>query len=281
MKERNAYTLFPYPRERDVIADGGRIAARRHTVYGLIEVDVTEPRRMLHEQKSRTGEAFSFTAFVMTCLGKAIDEHKRMHAYRDWRNRLVVFDEVDVNSIVEFEFEGRMVTLPHFFRAVNKRTLRDLHAEMRAVQTQPKQTHEFGLLWFARLPGFVRGIFYRLVYKNPHWLKKSFCTVGVTAIGMFGKGGGWAIPFGVHTLDVALGGIAKKPDIVDGHIELHEYLCMTLCFDHDIIDGAPAARFASRFKELIESGYGLCDEFNDDETRIPEPIGLAFAGSPV
>jgi hypothetical protein len=35
---------------------------------------------------------------------------------------------------------------------------------------------------------------------------------------------------------------------------------MTLCFDHDIIDGAPAARFASRFKELIECGYGL-DEF--------------------
>ncbi len=27
--------------------------------------------------------------------------------------------------------------------------------------------------------------------------------------------------------------------------------------DHDIVDGAPAARFAQRLKELIESGYGL------------------------
>ncbi len=34
---------------------------------------------------------------------------------------------------------------------------------------------------------------------------------------------------------------------------------MTLSFDHDIVDGAPAARFARRLKELIESGYGLGD----------------------
>jgi pyruvate/2-oxoglutarate dehydrogenase complex dihydrolipoamide acyltransferase (E2) component len=273
MKERNAYSLLPYPRERDVIADGGRIAALRHTVYGLIEVDVTEPRRILHEQKARTGEAISFTAFVIACLGKAINEHKQMHAYRDWRNRLVIFDEVDVNTIVEIEHEGRKVILPHFFRAVNKRTIRDLHEEMRAAQAQPKKTHEFGLLWFARLPGFMRGFFYRLAYKNPHWLKKSFCTVGVTAIGMFGKGGGWAIPFGVHTLDVALGGIASKPGVVDGCIEVREYLCVTLSFDHDIVDGAPAARFTSRFEELVESGYSLCDEFRDDKSRIPEPVG--------
>jgi len=30
--------------------------------------------------------------------------------------------------------------------------------------------------------------------------------------------------------------------------------------DHNIIDGAPATRFALRLKELIESGYGLIDQ---------------------
>ena len=34
---------------------------------------------------------------------------------------------------------------------------------------------------------------------------------------------------------------------------------ITISFDHDIIDGAPAARFTQRLKELIESGYGLTD----------------------
>jgi pyruvate/2-oxoglutarate dehydrogenase complex dihydrolipoamide acyltransferase (E2) component len=32
---------------------------------------------------------------------------------------------------------------------------------------------------------------------------------------------------------------------------------MTISVDHDIIDGAPLARFTQRLKELIESGYGL------------------------
>jgi pyruvate/2-oxoglutarate dehydrogenase complex dihydrolipoamide acyltransferase (E2) component len=36
-----------------------------------------------------------------------------------------------------------------------------------------------------------------------------------------------------------------------------EYLNVTLSFDHDIVDGAPAARFAGRFTELVQSGYGL------------------------
>jgi pyruvate/2-oxoglutarate dehydrogenase complex dihydrolipoamide acyltransferase (E2) component len=251
------YSVLPFPRERQVIIEGGRIAARRHTVYGLIEVDVTDARRILHAHQARTGEALSFTAFIIACLGKAVDEHKRMHAYRDWRNRLIVFDEVDVNTIVEIEHEGRKMTLPHFVRAANKRTVREIHDEIRVVQHKPEQTREFGALWFTRLPRFVRDLFYWYAYKNPPLLKKTFCTVGVTAIGMFGKGGGWAIPFGVHTLDVALGGIAEKPGAVDGRVEIREYLDVTLSFDHDVIDGAPAARFTSRFKELIESGYGL------------------------
>lgn len=254
-----AFQVLAYPRERHVIADGGRIAARRHTVYGMIEVDVTEPRRVLQEYQARTGETLSFTAFIIACLGKALDENKMMHAYRDWRNRLIVFDQVDVNTIIEIEMDGRKVTLPHFLRAVNQRSVRELHTELRAAQQNPEQTREFGARWFARLPQFVRDIFYWAVYKNPHLLKKTFCTVGVTAIGMFGNGGGWVLPFGVHTLDVALGGIAEKPGIVNGRIEPREHLDVTMCFDHDIVDGAPATRFTARFKELIEGGYGLCD----------------------
>jgi pyruvate/2-oxoglutarate dehydrogenase complex dihydrolipoamide acyltransferase (E2) component len=257
--KRDAFQVLPFPRERQVIVDGGRIAARRHTVHGLIEVDVTEARRVICEHKIRAGETLSFTAFVIACLGKAVDENKRMHAYRDWRNRLIVFDDVDVNTIVEIERKGRKVTLPHFIRAANKRTVREIHDEIRAVQARPEKTREFGARWFAHLPRFVRDVFYWVVYRNPQWLKQSFCTVGLTAIGMFGKGGGWAIPFGVHTLDVALGGIAEKPGVVDGRIEIREYLCITLSFDHDIVDGAPAARFTTRLKELIEGRYGLHD----------------------
>jgi hypothetical protein len=190
-------------------------------------------------------------------LGKAVDENKMMHAYRDWRNRLILFDEIDINVIVESEIEGRRVTLPHLVRAANRRTICDIHNEIRGVQANPARTREFGMMWFTRLPRVIRDVFYWGVYRKPNWLKESFGTVGVTAVGMFGQGGGWAIPFGVHTLDIALGGIAEKPGVADGHIEIREFLYLTLSFNHDIVDGAPATRFASRLKELLESGYQL------------------------
>jgi pyruvate/2-oxoglutarate dehydrogenase complex dihydrolipoamide acyltransferase (E2) component len=253
------YQALPFPMERQVTIQGGRLASRKHTIHALIEVDVTIARRMIREHKARTGEALSFTAFVIACLGKTMEQNKRMHAYRDWRNRLIIFDDVDVNTMVEVEADGRKRVMPHWVRAANKRTVRDIHDEIRMTQAKPEQTREFGVKWLGLLPTFAWDIFFWFIFKNPHWLKKSFGTVGVTSVGMFGKGSGWAIPFGIHTLDIALGGIAEKPGVIDGRIEIREYLCLTLCFDHDIIDGAPAARFTQRFKEFIESGYGLVD----------------------
>jgi len=44
---------------------------------------------------------------------------------------------------------------------------------------------------------------------------------------------------------------------VEGRIESREMLSLTIIFDHDVIDGAPAARFTCRLVELIESGFGL------------------------
>lgn len=76
---------------------------------------------------------------------------------------------------------------------------------------------------------------------------------------MFGKGSGWAIPVPAHNLSVTVGGISEKPGVVKGEVKVREYLCITASFNHDTIDGAPAARFMQRLKELVESGYGLRD----------------------
>jgi len=67
------------------------------------------------------------------------------------------------------------------------------------------------------------------------------------------------LPITTQTLLLTLGGIAQKPGVVDGRIAIREYLDLTISFDHDIIDGAPAARFTRRLKELVEGSYGLDD----------------------
>ena len=107
------------------------------------------------------------------------------------------------------------------------------------------------------------------MFKNPRLVKQMIGTVGLTAIGMFGNRGGWGIGLpNVHTLGIVVGGIARKPGVVDERIEIREYLNMTLNFDHDLIDGAPAARFAQQLIDLIESGYGLADSTVESEQAI-------------
>jgi hypothetical protein len=257
-EDHERFELKPFPKARRLMVDGGRLGRQRHTIHGLFEIDVTQPQGTMRMHKARTGESPSFTAFVMTCLGQAVDMNRHMHACRDWMGRLVIFDEVDVNTLFEVEVDGRKLIRPHIIRAVNKKSIVELHAEVRAFQTSHGESGEARFIdLFTMLPAFLRRLSLRLLYKVPHRFKKLMGTVSMTGLGMFGSGGFWGIPVPNHTLQVTLGGIAEKPGVVEGRIEIREYLSVTISIDHDIIDGAPATRFAQRFKELVENGYGL------------------------
>jgi pyruvate/2-oxoglutarate dehydrogenase complex dihydrolipoamide acyltransferase (E2) component len=261
MRNNNdSYTTIPFPKIRRLMVDGGRIGRQKHTIHGLLEIDVTRARQAIRDHKSQTGETLSFTAFIMTCLGHAVDMNRHMQAYRNWRDQLVIFDDVDVNTMFEVEVGGQKIIRPHIIRAVNKKNLRDIHEEIRAFQAGHEGSREGNFIsWFVLLPGFIRRLFLGVLFKSPQLLKEMNGTVSLTAVGMFGNGGGWGIPVSNHTLQITLGGIAEKPGVVDGRIEVREYLSVTITFDHDIVDGAPAARFTQRLKELIESGYRICD----------------------
>ncbi len=255
---QNAFTVLPYPRNRLLMVDGGRLGLQKHTIHGLVEFDITRAREKIKERRVQTGEALSFSAFFLACLGKAIEADKQVQAYRDWRNRLFIFDDVDVNMLFEVEVEGRKTIRPHIIRSVNQKNVRELTEEIRAFQKGHASSQESQFIeWFVRLPGFIRRLFLRYLFKNPQLIKDYYGTVLVTSIGMFGSGGGWGIPVPNHTLQLTLGGIAEKPGVVEHRIEVRKYLSVTVSFDHDIVDGAPAARFTQRLKELIESGDGL------------------------
>ncbi len=261
--ETDGYTVVPFPKARHIYMDSLYLGQRKHTVYGLIETDVTRARQYIRQHKAKTGETLSFTAFLIACVGRAVERNKYMHAYRNWRGQLVLFDEVDVTSMFEIEVDGKKLPLARVIRAVNRRTYREIHKEIRAIQDDRKRDGSLPyarFLWlYPLVPAFLRRLAYRVLLKNPHWIKRSIGTVQITAVGMFGDGGGWAITRPFYTLAVAVGGIVERPILTNGRLETHEFLSLTLSFDHDIVDGGPAARFAQRLKELIESGYGLIE----------------------
>ena len=261
MKQKHAdYQVVPYSKMRRLEAMAYRSVQHKSMIHGLLEVDVTRARARLREIKAFTGESLSFTAFLIACLAKAVDEHKAVQAYRKGSKHLIVFADVDVYTPIERDVAGHSEIIPYIFRAANRKTFQEIHHEIRAAQVKDvaKGWESFEAIrwpWLLLLPAFR--VMLWLGKSSPQAWKKYRGTVGITAVGMFGKGAGWGIPLPSHALWITVGGIGKKPGVVDGHIAIREYLSLTISFDHETIDGAPAARFTQRLKELIESCYGL------------------------
>lgn len=250
-------TLLPYSRARRAAQDLA-VAQRKHMLHGLIEADVTLAQALLRQYQDMTGIALSFTGFIVACVARAVDEQKTIQAYQQGRRHLVIFDDVDVTMLMEQEVDGRTQVTFHIIRAANTKSLLAIHREIRAAQARrPKGLQQASARLYNAMPSLLRRMAVWIAARNPSLWKRFGGTVAVTAVGMFAKGGGWGIPTSCNTLDVTVGGIGEKPRLLNGQIVQRELLNLTVSVDHDVVDGAPATRFASRLRELIESGYGL------------------------
>lgn len=108
------------------------------------------------------------------------------------------------------------------------------------------------------LPRPIRALHWRALAVAPRTWKRYGGTVVLTSVGVFANGPGWGLSTpGGYPLGLTVGGTGERPMPVAGSIELREYLSLTVSFDHAVLDGAPATRFASRLKQLIEDGMGL------------------------
>lgn len=255
----------------------------KHAMIGLLEVDVTAVRRSIAAHRERTGETLSFTGFLVTCLARAVGEDTTVQAYLKGRRQLVLFDDVDVGLMVEHKVGEKRALMGHVIRAANRKSYRAIHDEIRAVQSTPAPADRGMPGWFRSLmllPWPLPRLFMALMAlarrRDPTLAVAMNGTVGLTAVGMFGKGhSGWGIYTMIHSLDLVVGSMAWKPAVVDGRVEPREILNLTLGFDHDVIDGAPAARFTRRLVELIESGDGL------EETAVAGPAREVANGQTV
>lgn len=269
---RPAYRLVDVPRARWNTTDYLDLYWWKHSIYALLEVDVTRARQLIDAHEMRTGEAISFTGYLTYCLSRAVAEDTSVQAYRRGRRHLAIFDDVDVFLPVERQDNGATVAVPHIIRGADHKELLEIHGEIRAAQSAP--VPEGGGLpkvfqtLMATPPPLPR-LFVRLMRaagrRDPARRVNAAGTVGVTALGMAGRRGGWGLAPAGQSLLLIVGGITRKPGVVEDRIEPRDVLDLTVAFDHDVVDGAPAARFVRRLVDLVESAHGLNDTAGDLE----------------
>lgn len=260
-----------FPAFRNPTIDTLTWGSKRHHIPILVEMDVTAAREIIRAQK-KAGQGISFMGWIIKCLAQAISEHKYVHALRRGRQRLVIFEDVDVAIIAERAVDqsgaGETLPMPYIIRKANEKTVATIHSEIRTAQKQAVSSGEVQIdstraAWMTKLytllPRFIRDwLFWQPLFRDPFLVKRRMGTVAVTMIGISGQSGiSWGIPIGIHPLIVAVGAIAKRPGVVNDQIVIREYVGLTVLFDHDVTDGAPVARFIRRLQELMAYGYGL------------------------
>lgn len=271
MGKNKGYRVVPFGGNRQIVAATSSINREQNTIHLMTEVDIAQPRHLIAEHQEHTSERLSLTAYIVTCLARTLTEFPRFNAFRRG-NQLVVLEDATINVLFEREIDGEIVPEGVGIQAANRKSYRQINDELRSIQQQESRHlgSATGMAWIRFIPGFLLRSFVRLASRSIT-MQKRYGVVAVTAVGMFGAGALWLVPLTAATVTVAVGSIVKRPVLIDGVMQEREQLCLTLSFNHDLIDGAPAARFASRFAELLASGDEIT-QLTADSVVAPEHV---------
>jgi pyruvate dehydrogenase E2 component (dihydrolipoamide acetyltransferase) len=198
-------------------------------VHSFIEVDFTQVDRLRARNKARweeQGVKVSYTAFVTWAVARALQEFPRVNATISG-DSIIYRGDINIGIAVDLD-PGLIVPVIKNADELNvlgiARRINDLAARARARKLLPEE---------------IQGATFSIT--NPGVLG--------TLVGMP------IIPEGTAAI-LGTGAIEKKPVVieVDGSdvIVIRKRALFSLGYDHRIIDGADAARFLSRIKQLME-----------------------------
>ncbi|MFZ6022014.1 MAG: 2-oxo acid dehydrogenase subunit E2, partial [Patescibacteria group bacterium] len=237
----------------------------KNTIHSMTEVDITIPRLLIKDYYEKTRIKLSFTAYIVTCLATTISKYPQFNSFIKGR-KLVLLDDITISVLIEREIAGENVPEPiGILQAQNKKFLQ-IHEEIRERQKEKYSQLErlSGKKWLRLIPIAILKLLIHSADKNIYMAKK-YGKIAVTAIGMHCKEPIWFIPHGSATVLITIGSIEQKVIELDNQFVSREHLCLTVSFDHDIVDGAPAARFMNDLINEIKSGKNIENIFNFDK----------------
>jgi pyruvate/2-oxoglutarate dehydrogenase complex dihydrolipoamide acyltransferase (E2) component len=259
------YKIHRFPDSRIATIDVCEIGKQKHHVTGLVEFDVTLSRKKIREYNKTHSNKISFNAWLISVLSSTIKKYETSGSYLIGKNKLIIFDDINVSIVVEKENKGTKVPVPMIIESANEASIESITMQITEAKNKgftekdivlQKKTKKFERIYYL-LPGFLRRYFWKFLLKHPKIAYKKMGNVAFTSIGMMGKVNGWFIPISIHPICFGISSIIKKPTVIDDRIEIREILNMSILIDHDVIDGAPIARLIADLSKNIESGLNI------------------------
>jgi pyruvate/2-oxoglutarate dehydrogenase complex dihydrolipoamide acyltransferase (E2) component len=267
-RRRADMEILDFPLSRLGTFDVGVLSRRRNHMASFLEIDVSSARGEIRRRR-REGEAISFTAWMLRTIAVEMAKDGRINAARYGRAKNMVLDGVDMTILVEKTVDGEPVPLPLVIRDADRKPIAEIYGELEDAKSRGAASAGEGryllgagrrerlLELFYLLPQWLRVFLFGAVLKSPLRAREMMGSAAYTTVGNAGNAAGWILPRSVHSVCVAVGSINRKPWVRMGKIEIRDIMHLTVLIDHDIIDGAPAARFMSRLVRAIEGAAGL------------------------
>jgi pyruvate/2-oxoglutarate dehydrogenase complex dihydrolipoamide acyltransferase (E2) component len=252
--------------DRQMAMDAFAALPASHPMVGLLELDVTRALSAIGQMRAR-GQRVSLFAFVVQAIARAISEHPDLNLVRHGK-RLVRFEDVDVSVPVEVQSPHGAAPREVVIRRAQHKTACAIYEELAAAREQYAAAGELGAedRWVRRLQGIMRFVprplrlsLVRAMLRDAFRIKARAGTTLVTSVGKFASIPGFSFSFGTgpRAAMFAIGSVVDRPWVDGDAIVVRKVLSVSVMVDHDLVDGAPATRFASRLQALIESADGL------------------------
>lgn len=187
----------------------------------LTEADVTETVRLRERLKQRYD--LSYTDIIVKAVAVALKEHPLLNATLVGEE-IQLLTEVHIGVAVALE-DGLIVPV---VRDADKKTLQEIAQETKRLAEGARA----GTLTVDEVTG---------------------STFSITNLGMYHVDGFTPIINPPEAAILGVGRIVEKPAIYQGEIAKRAMLTLSLTFDHRLVDGAPAAAFLDRVRELLET----------------------------
>ena len=192
-----------------------------------LEVDMTAcaefRTRLIPDVEKAYGTRLSFTDILVKATARALGEHALLNSALVG-NEVHLFSAKNIGVAVALE-EGLIVPV---VKSAEQKSLGSISAELKQL-VERSRTGKF-------TPDDLSG-----------------GTFTITNLGSFGIDVFDPIIVTGQAAILGVGRIADKPVVIQKEVVVRSMMNLCLSFDHRILDGAPAARFLQRLKELLEN----------------------------
>ena len=239
---------------------GFQVTENSHNFYALLEFDITNLRKALRKKRTE-GFSGSLFAFLLKVIGECLKQFPDFNSMINLK-KITSFDDVDISVPIEIVDNNEVFNKQLVIRNIGRKSVKEIDTEINESKNNMTTGKSYVESPFVRkvmtsLPNFIVKAFFRMLINNHKLVKKLSGTAFVTSVSMFSNIPGYIIPYvgKPKSSSFALGSVYKKPVVKGNDIVIREMMNITVIFNHDMIDGAPAARFINQLRRYIETDY--------------------------